>query len=232
MVDLTVEMASLWSALGPAPLDRGSVVQFVSATTGEGTSTVAREFARLAAGRSRRPVWLVDADLDDQSQMAAVNAEPERFGRLGRAAGASPDGSIFFGFRPPVRDRDGRPVGDANLLAARPAMDARLWITRLRLDMIGGQRAEIAPSGAYWDALRRYADHVVIDAPAADRSDTAMQLAPYADLTVLVLAADETEAGAVAALRDQIDAAGGRVAGLVLNRTRVKAPKFLKRLVS
>src|SRR3569832_1884848 len=176
MVYLTVEMASLWSALGPAPLDRGRVVQFVSATTGEGTSTVAREFARLAAGRSRRPVWPADADLDDQSQMAAVNAEPERFGRLGRAAGASPDGSIFFGFRPPVRDRDGRPVGDANLLAARPAMDARLWITRLRLDMIGGGRAGGAPAGAGGGARRRGAGRGGGGAPAAGRAGAAGQL--------------------------------------------------------
>jgi hypothetical protein len=59
-----------------------------------------------------------------------------------------------------------------------------------------------------------------------------MQLAPYADLTVLVLAAEQTEPGPVAALRDQIDAAGGRVAGLVLNRVQARAPRFLKRLVS
>jgi Mrp family chromosome partitioning ATPase len=229
MVDLTVEMGSLWAALGPAPADRGRVIQFVSATGGEGTSTVAREFARLAAVRGRKPAWLVDADLENQSQMAAINAEPDRFGRLGRAAGASPDGSIFFGVRPAARDAEGRPIGDANLLAARPALGTRLWVTRLRLDLLGrAPNPVIVPSGAYWEALRRHADYIVVDSPAADRSDTALALAPFVDATVLVITADQTEASAVAALRDLIEGAGGEVAGLVLNRARATTPKLFK----
>ena len=91
MVDLTSEMAGLWAALGPAPAHRGRVIQFACATTGEGTSTVAREFARLAAVRARKPAWLIDADLIQQGQQEAVAAEPERFGRLGPSAAASPD---------------------------------------------------------------------------------------------------------------------------------------------
>src|SRR5215470_16851114 len=100
MVDLTAEMMSLWAALGPVPHDRGRAIQFVSAAGREGTSTVAREFARVAAVRARRPVWLVDADLEAQSQLAAVGAASERFGRLGKLAAASPDGSCFFTIRP------------------------------------------------------------------------------------------------------------------------------------
>ena len=86
MVDLTTEMAALWAALGPAPGHRGRVVQIAAANTGEGVSTVAREYARLAAVRARRPVWLIDADLAQQGQLEAVAAEPDRFGALGKAA--------------------------------------------------------------------------------------------------------------------------------------------------
>ena len=46
MVDLTSEMAGLWAALGPAPSHRGRVIQVVAANSGEGASTVAREYAR------------------------------------------------------------------------------------------------------------------------------------------------------------------------------------------
>ena len=53
MVDLTGEMAGLWAALGPAPAHRARIIQFVGASTGEGVSTVAREYARLAAVRAR-----------------------------------------------------------------------------------------------------------------------------------------------------------------------------------
>ncbi|MFT4253393.1 MAG: sugar kinase, partial [Caulobacter sp.] len=54
MVDLNVEMAELWGSLGAPAAGRAHVVQFVSARRGEGTSTVAREFARFASKRAGR----------------------------------------------------------------------------------------------------------------------------------------------------------------------------------
>jgi hypothetical protein len=48
MVDLTSEMADLWTALGAPTVGPTRVIQFVAATTGEGASTVAREFAFFA----------------------------------------------------------------------------------------------------------------------------------------------------------------------------------------
>src|SRR5688572_18129146 len=128
MVDLTSEMAALWAALGPAPGHRGRVIQIAAANSGEGVSTVAREYARLAAVRARRPVWLVDADLAQQGQLEAVASAPDRFGALGRAAMATPDGSTFFAITPRVVDRAGRPVHPARLMTARPCLGGRLWV--------------------------------------------------------------------------------------------------------
>ena len=231
MVDLTSEMAVLWAALGPAPAHRGRVIQFAAAGTGEGVSTVAREFARLAAVRARKPVWLIDADLAQQSQQEAVAYEPERFGRLGAAAAASPNGSVFYAVTPPVMGRDGRPVAPGRLMTARPCLGGRLWITRFRTESLrSGQRAEPLPDSRYWDALRKHADTVVIDAPAADRSDAAITLAPFVDATVLVVAAETTAANEPVILRDEIEAVGGRIVGVVVNRSTYRPPPFLRRL--
>ncbi len=219
MVDLTGEMADLWAALGPVPPGRGRVLQFVSARTGEGASTIAREFARLAAVRARRPAWLIDADIYDQSQLSAVGMEPERYGPVQGMASASPDGSAFFSLHPPLKDRQGRPMADARLLHARAVLGGRLWVTRLRAEALHvAQRAQFIASGAYWAAMRKHADYVIVDSPAADRSDAALALAPYMDATVLVVAADEKDVGDPAALRDALEAAGGFVAGMVFNR--------------
>jgi len=219
MVDLTGEMAELWAALGPVPPGRGRVLQFVSARTGEGTSTIAREFARLAAVRARRPAWLIDADLYDQSQLQAVGMEPDRFGPVQGHASASPDGSAFFTIHPPMKDRAGKPLEDHRLLHARAALGGRLWVTRLRGEALHpAQRIQFLPTAAYWDAMRRHADYVIVDAPAADRSDAAVALAPYVDATVLVVAAEEGTAAEHVVLRDGLEAAGGLVAGLVFNR--------------
>ena len=231
MVDLTSEMAGLWAALGPGPAHRGRVIQFACAGTGEGASTVAREFARLAAVRARKPVWLVDADLVQQGQQELIASEPDRFGRMGAAAAASPDGSVFYAVTPPVLGRDGRPVDPARLMTARPCLGGRLWVTRFRAETLrSGQRAEPLPDPRYWDIMRRHADTVIIDAPAADRNDIAITLAPYVDATILVVAAEGSPDGSVG-LRDEIEAVGGRIAGVVVNRSTYRPPAFLKRLV-
>jgi len=231
MIDLTHEMASLWAALGPAPAHRGRVVQIVAANAGEGTSTVAREYARLAAVRARRPVWLIDADLAQQGQLDAVAAEPDRFGRLGRAALATPDGSIFFAVTPRVMDRAGRPVHPARLMTARPALGGRLWVTRFAGEVLrSGQKAEVLTDSRYWDALRKHADTVVIDSPSADRSDACLAMARHCDSTVLVVAAGATAPTEPVLLRDEIEAAGGRIAGVVVNRSTYETPAFLRRL--
>lgn len=231
MIDLTSEMAALWAALGPAPARGGRMVLIVSALSGEGASTVAREYARLAAVRARRPVWLIDADLHQPSQMEAVARAPDRFGRLGKPAYASPDGSCFFDVHPPLRDKNGKAVSAARLLTARACLGGRLWVSRFAAETLKvGQRVEASPDPAYWAALRPHAETVVVDCPAAERSDTALILAPLADAVVLVVAAESTQASQAAALSQEVAAVGGQVAGVVLNRTTWSPPGFLKRL--
>lgn len=230
MVDLTSEMAALWAALGPVPGHRGRVIQIAAATSGEGVSTVAREYARLAAVRARRPVWLIDADLAQQGQSEAVAAEPDRFGALGKAAIATPDGSIFFAVTPRMMDRAGKPVHPARLMTARPCLGGRLWVTRFAAELLrSGQRAEAVSDARYWDALRQHADTVVIDTPAADRNDMTITLAPFVDATVLVVA-ESGAANEPLILRDEIEAVGGKIAGVVVNRSTYNPPAFLRRL--
>ncbi len=81
MVDLSKDMAALlerldWGPGAQGPRGLGRVVQFVGAAPGEGVSTVAREFARVAAPRVRRGVWLIELDLMSGGQLAAIEAEP------------------------------------------------------------------------------------------------------------------------------------------------------------
>lgn len=232
MVDLTAEMAQLWASLGAPVSDQGRVLAFVSATTGEGTSTVAREFARFASGRARRPVWLIDLDLLNAPQHRAVIADGGRYGVLGRQAAASPDGSSFYTVQPPTRGPDGRPWPDARYLVAHSVGGPRLWVTRFRREILQpGQTVHILQAGDYWRAMRRHAELVVIDCPAADRSTAALAIAPFADSTVLVVAADEGETNAPLALKEAVLNAGGRCAGLVFNRAQAEPPSFLKAIL-
>ncbi len=79
--------------------------------------------------------------------------------------------------------------------------------------------------------MRRHAELVVVDSPSPDRSPAGLAVAALMDMTVLVVAADGADTRAPAALRDAIDQAGGRCAGIVFNRSRIEAPGFLKALL-
>ena len=226
MVDLTVEMAQLWASLRPASPVHASapqVIQFVAAASGEGTSTVAREFARFAAARAQRPVWLIETDLTAGVQHREITEHAHVYGAMGRQTAASPDGSCFFAVQPPAVAPDGRPWPASRYLVAFPVAHPMggpgFWVTRFRREALRpGQTVQLLPSGDYWNALRRHAELIVIDSPSADHSIAARTLAPLVDTTVLVMAGDRGDPAAASQLKSVLIEAGGRCAGVVLNR--------------
>ena len=232
MVDLSTEMAELWASLGSPAAGRARVIQVTAARSGEGASTVARELAHYAARKAGRSVWLVDLDLATASQHAAVAAEASRYGALSEPVQASPDGSAFFTVQPPARTVAGEVWPDTRYLAAYRVGSARWWVTRfMRERLVGRQSVQIVPTGDYWNALRRFAEVIIVDGPAPDRSRAALAVAPFMDQTVLVVSADQADVRAPAQLRDAIASAGGNVTGLFFNRGVVEAPGFLKALL-
>lgn len=228
-MDLSAEMAGLWESLGAPPSGRPLAIEFIAARDGEGVSTVAREFAFHLARWERRRVWLIDLDLMGQSQAQAIADGVLRFGELGQAAQASPDGSMFFTVQPPLTRPDGRPWPDTRYVAAHSVGGPGLWVTRFRREALKPrQGVHVTPTPAYWTALRKHADVVVVDAPAAGRSQAGLTVAPFMDEVVLVVAADETDHRAPVQLRDDLEAAGAHCAGLFVNRVQIDAPPFLK----
>jgi Mrp family chromosome partitioning ATPase len=105
-------------------------------------------------------------------------------------------------------------------------------VTRFRREVLrAGQTVHVLARGDYWQAMRHQADVVIVDCPAADRSQAAVTIAPYMDETVLVVAADQADVKPPAILRDAVAAAGGAVSGLFFNRATVSPPGFLKGLI-
>jgi hypothetical protein len=228
-MDLNVEMAELWQSLGAPPTGRPLAVEFIAARDGEGVSTVARELAFTLARRERRRVWLIDLDLMGQSQAQVFADDPVRFGELGPAAQASPDGSMFFTVQPPLTRPDGRPWPDARYIGAHSVGGAGLWVTRFRREALRpNQGVHVTPTPAYWTALKKHADVVIVDAPAAQRSQAGLTVAPLMDEVVLVVAADEADHRAPVQLRDDLEAVGARCSGVFVNRVQLDTPGFLR----
>lgn len=227
MVDLTAEMAGLWTALGPAPVHGCRLVLFTSGRRGEGVSTISREFARLAAARAKKPVWLVDADIAVQAQVGTIEREPHRFGRAGEVVVGSPDGSCFFTLLPSVQGADGRPLRPARFLAAKPFLGRRLFVTHFdSAPLKGRHKAVVLGQGDYWAALRQHAETIVVDAPA----DVAVGLSAFADAVVMVVR-EGADVAEHLAFQKQLQTEGAPLKGVVLNRSTYEVPKLLSKLV-
>jgi len=223
-------MPELWGSLGPPTAGRARVFEFIAARSGEGASTVAREFAFYAAGAFGVRVWLVDLDLMAQSQAVSLAADPVRFGTLGPPAAATPSGPVFFKVQPPLRGADGRPWPDARYINAYCVGGSQLWVTEFRRDALKARQAvHVLPVGEYWSALRRHADVIVVDAPARERSQAGLTVAPFMDEVILVVAADQADVRASSQLRDAVIEAGARCAGLFCNRLAPAGSDFLRR---
>jgi len=219
MVDLSDEIADLWSALGAPGAARPRIVQIVAARRGEGTSTVARELAHFASRRAMRSVWLIDLDVFAGAQYAAISSEAERYGQLGPAVSASPNGSMFFALRPQATGTGQSPMSDAKYLSAYRVGDARWWVTRFRSEnLYPGQNLHVLRDPKYWSSLREHADLIIVDCPSLDRSKAALTLARNMDETVIVVAADEPEVAPPLGLRDALTEEGATIAGLFFNR--------------
>lgn len=218
MSDLVADMAALIERLGPPPGQTGRVIQFVAQRSGDGVSSLARAFALAASRRTAKGVWLVELDPLVQHQIEVFSGDADTYGALGAGVRASPDGSAYYRITPSgARFEDAFLIGHA--VGAR-----KLWVTRFRSELLAhGQSVQIDGRDLYWRAMRRHADWVVVDAPALERSDSALKVARQMDLNIAVLNGERADLDADKALVDALRRVGGTVAGAVMNR----APKTL-----
>ncbi len=202
-----MDMQALVSRLEPIarPGGQGRVLMFLGASRGAGASSVARAFARAAARRSRRGVWLIDLDFARNAQAQAL---------------VSPGASSFdasFG-RDPFWQAE--PVSAQARLVARPAGE-HLYITEFQRSRASIERLQFRSAQAYWNAVRGSIDLAVLDAPGAGRA--VLPVAGDSDGVILVADESRWDERSIAARRHAIEQQGGRVVGIVCNRSRYSA---------
>lgn len=196
------------------------VIMFVSALSGEGTSSMAASFACIAARRSEKPVWLVDLDFAQGQLYSGFEKSFARdVGRPGRAYDASLRQPPIYSVSPASEG-----AKTDKLLTAHEIQGLPLLVTRFRRERLkSGQQATFRSSPSWWSALRKMTDWVIIDAPALDRSPAALTMAEQADGIVLVVEADRTDAADVARAMRDLEAKNGNVLGAVMNRVGADA---------
>ncbi|MBR9826268.1 MAG: CpsD/CapB family tyrosine-protein kinase [Alphaproteobacteria bacterium] len=198
-MNLSAELSQLVDQLEPIarPGGRGRALMVMGVSRGAGASTVARELARLASQRSQRGVWLFDLDFTDNAQARAA-----------RVSGPAYDAS--FG-------RDLPWQLDGGQIILRRSSVQNLYVTEYHRNPGSALRASLRSAPDYWHAMRESIDLAIIDAPGQSRAP--VELAGDMDGVILVADARHPNPEGVAARCAAIEARGGVVAGVILNRS-------------
>jgi len=184
-------------------VETSCVIVVVSALPGEGTSTVARNLAKLLAGDAA--TVLVDANLRAPSQHTAFDVPRERglTEMLGRSAGFSE--------------------------VVKPVPSSRLALVTSGATENAGTLLGSDVTRDIVEVLRRNFRWIVFDAPPITALAEGGAWFGLASGVVLVVQASRTRWEAADHAVRIIQESGGRVVGAVLNRRKFYLPEFIYR---
>ncbi|WP_439817421.1 tyrosine-protein kinase family protein [Zavarzinia sp. CC-PAN008] len=184
----------------------GRVVQFIGASAGSGTSTVAQAYAEAARDATGARVLLIDADR------------------------RAPSASRRWAHHIPVSLEDVA-LGSATLADGIIAV-GNTGLSIASLSLRPGTPVPPAHSPAFarlFEDLKGRFDHIVIDAPPmADTADGTL-VSRYADGVILVVEAEVLSRRAALKLKTLVQRAGGTPLGVVFNKRRQWLPAWLYR---
>ena len=188
------ELVNLYySAEGMLETGAPRIFQLVSSTSGEGTSTIARELAAAVAETVGRRVLLLRIAPRGGSPLFSLDAVLR--------------GAI------PLRAAITKPVGGAHFTAGLWAPDQpspRLLDTQIVREL--------------FERLLSLVEVIIIDAPAALTEFAGLALVRQVAGIILVVEAERTQAATVDRAKRLIEVNGGRILGLVLNKSRRRLP--------
>jgi Mrp family chromosome partitioning ATPase len=206
-LEMEEEMFNLYHTVESLmPNTKQKVIQFIASGEGEGTSTIAREFARVAMMTSGQSVLLLDADRHNPTQHFFCNVSPEYCLEDVLQNGESPDKALYA-------------VGASRLfvsLISRNSSSAASVFDSVNFDNV-------------WQRLKERFGLILIDSPPATTSPDGFSAFRRADGVIIVVEADKTRWPVVQSVKDKILQHGGRVLGVVLNKRKYYIPEFIYR---
>lgn len=182
------------------------VIGFVGARAGEGTSTLAREFAKVAARDLGKRVALIDAERGQGGHHA----------HFGAPLGANWEEALHDASRP--------------VEVVEPVAGGMLFLGCLSINGTPTTTVIAQPGFPHVLArLRERFDLIVFDSPPGSASSHALLLAPQCDGMVLVIEAERTRWQVAQNLQERLTAQGGRILGVILNKRKYYIPRFIYR---
>jgi protein-tyrosine kinase len=180
------------------------IIQFIGSREGEGTSTVAREFARATASKFGKLVLLLDADRYHPTQDRFFNIQPE------------------CGWQEVVRDN-----GPLDKVLFQVGETGLFISPSSRNGPPDGQIFNSLLLDAFFKKLKQRFDLILVDSPPAITSTDGLAISSRVDGIVLVVEAERTRWPVAETVRDRIKRNGGNILGIVLNKRRYYIPGWI-----
>jgi protein-tyrosine kinase len=183
------------------PEGASPIIQLMSATSGEGTSTIARALSLAVAEATGRRVLLLLIT-------ATAKRPSEANDTLSLEAALRDDQSVRIPF-------------------SRPGA-APLFLASLSTESIVGKEGTTKLQGL-WERLMTFVDVIIVDAPAALTEFAGLAMVGLAVGVILVIEAERTRSPVVSEAKRLIEAHGGKILGVVLNKRNRYIPRIIYR---
>jgi protein-tyrosine kinase len=200
-LDMEEEMIDLYTIIAALlPFPGGKLLQFIGSREGEGTSTLIREFARVACVRFNKSVFVLDL---------ISSLRPQPYTQERSLEVVEPERDLMDG----VLDE---------------LVESRFLVCPV--SKLGGSLTRVVGSphlGSFFDKLRQQFDLILIDSPPVTRSAVGLALVHKMDGVLLVVEADKTRWSVARRVKNQIIQAQGNILGVILNKRRYYIPAFI-----
>lgn len=206
-LEMREEMLCLYKMLDSLLPDANSkVIQFIGARSGEGTSTIAREFAKVTANQIGLRVVLLDADRLQPTQNRYFKLSGDLSWTEAIRCGEPIDKALHrIGQSKLIVSPSGNSVGFTPEIFHSPVFD-QFCVT-----------------------LKEKFELILLDSVPFSLSPDALAIASKVDGIVIVVEAEKTKWQTVNVMKESIKRVGGNVLGVVLNKRKFYIPDYIYR---
>ena len=208
-IDMEQEMMALYQTITAALPDTDHrTVLLVGSRSNEGTSTVARQLARVSSLRMEKSVLLVDLDRSRPDLHVFLKAKPE----------INLQGALDSGNQDQI-DKSCARVEDSSLYVM-----PLFWRT-----MASPKTIDYAKNAEFWDSLKDRFDLIIVDSPPATMFPDGPAIVSRIDGVILVVEAEKTRWQVAQSVKEKILKSGGNILGIVFNKRRFYIPEVVYR---
>jgi Mrp family chromosome partitioning ATPase len=206
-MDMEQEMIALYQTITAVlPDSNRCSVLFVGSRSNEGTSTVARQLARVASLRMGKSVLLIDLDR------------------------SRPDLHVYSNLKPEGDSLNSLETGDQIEQSLRRVEESSLYVMPLFWKTITAPKTiDYAKRGSFWESLRERFDLIIVDSAPATMFPDGPAIVSRVDGVIFVVEAEKTRWQVAQSVKEKIINSGGNIIGVVFNKRRFYIPEFIYR---